>query len=80
MCVPIHHQHSVRNRVLLAIANLALAAGIALPYLVHVAGTSKADWLDASRGLLIGMSISMNFLLIRQMRSCRRIATDKSSS
>lgn len=79
MCIPIH-QRRLRERVLFAVANLALAAGIGLPYLIHAASTSKADWLDASRGLLIGLSISMNLLLVRQMRFRRKTAAGQSHS
>jgi hypothetical protein len=79
MCMPIH-QRDVRTRALFVLANLSLSAGIALPHLVHATTPSNLDWLDASRGLLIGISHGMNLLLFGRIRGRRKNATNTSNS
>jgi hypothetical protein len=69
MCIPVW-KRSLKDRTLMAVANLALCIGLVLPYVVHPAGQRSADWLDGIRGLLIGMSIGMNLLIIRLGKRC----------
>ncbi len=80
MCLQIH-QRDARTRALLVLANFTLGAGIALPYLIHATTMPNLDWLDASRGLLIGISLGMNLLLLGRIRRARRKnETDPSGS
>lgn len=69
MCMPILRR-SRRQRILMALANLALAVGIASPYLIHPARTMTRNWFDATRGLLLGFSIATNLYLVRFARRC----------
>ena len=62
MCIPIH-QRSRRERILFAIANLSLAAGIALPYVFHSANSLGENWLHAARGFLMGIAIGVHLFL-----------------
>ncbi len=71
MCIPIQRR-SRRDRVLVAVANFALFAGIALSYAVHSLGTIEKNWLEALRGFLIGLSVGINLLVIRFGRGCGR--------
>ena len=71
MCIPIH-QRSRRDRALRSFANFALFIGIALSYTVHSTGAIERNWIDAAHGFLIGLSIGINFLVIRFGRSCSR--------
>lgn len=71
MCFPIH-QRSRRDRGLLAVANISLFLGIALPYALHFNGAVERSWIEAVRGLLIGLSIGINLLVIRFGRRCSR--------
>jgi hypothetical protein len=64
MCVPFR-ERSRRQRVLMAIANIALLFGIALPGGMHSMARLHPDVLDAVRGLLLGLSIGMNLMILR---------------
>lgn len=76
MCISVG-KRSLKNRILMAVANLALSIGLVLPYFIHPAGQRGADWLHGIRGLLIGMSIGMNLSIIRSRRRCApRIAPE----
>ncbi len=67
MCIPLH-QGSKRDRILMALAGIALSAGIALPYLLHPSGAAGKNWFEAVRGLLMGISIGLNLFMIRFAR------------
>jgi hypothetical protein len=67
MCIPVH-QRSRKERLLMALANLVLCIGIALPYAVHTSSGFGKNCLDATRGMLIGVSIGVNLFLIRFAR------------
>ena len=64
MCIP-YHQRARRERILMAIASVALCAGIALPYAVHPASGLNQDWFNGVRGLLFGISIGVNLFVAR---------------
>jgi hypothetical protein len=70
MCIPIH-ERSRRDRILLSLAAFALAAGTGLPHLIHSSSALNEDWIDALRGLLMGVSIGMNLMLIAKKRRRR---------
>jgi hypothetical protein len=63
MCIPIR-ERSRKQRGLIAIANLALCLGVALPYGFRPTGLNP-HWLDAARGLLFGVSIGTNLMILR---------------
>ena len=69
MCIAIGKRRR-KERILLVIANLALCAGIAFQYRFHFAHAE--DWLDGVRGLLLGISIGINLMLLRRGRRCER--------
>ncbi|HEY6489110.1 MAG: hypothetical protein WCC26_19950 [Terracidiphilus sp.] len=52
----------------MVVANLSLVAGIVLPYAFHPASGLGKDWLEALRGLFIGVSIGVNLLVLRFAR------------
>jgi hypothetical protein len=60
-----------RHRVL---ANGALALGLLLWLLVHPAGQAARDGLDGVVGLLLGISIGANLMVVRKRRRCARLA------
>ena len=53
---------SKSHRSLVAIATLCLAVGLLLPEIVHPAKGLGLDMVDFVRGLLIGVSLSINLL------------------
>jgi hypothetical protein len=54
---------------LYCVANLALVAGLTLPYAFHPVGAPGKDWMEGVRGLLMGVSIGMNLMLVGSRRS-----------
>ena len=68
MCVELGADR--RGRWLRAGANMALVAGLLLWNFARQAGHPQ-PWLDASVGLLMGISIGINLLLARRLRRCR---------
>lgn len=70
MCVPVW-QRSRKKRLLLAVANVCLFSGIALGMVMHPASALGKNWLEGSRGLLMGLSIGMNLMVLRFGRNCR---------
>lgn len=67
MCIPIQ-ERSRKQRVWMAVANLALVAGIVSAYAFHPASALGKDWLDALRGLFFGVSIGINLWVLRFAR------------
>lgn len=63
-----------KGRWLRFVANLALAAGLLLWIFARQVGGHAHAWLDAVIGLLIGLSIGMNLMLVWKSRTCRRTA------
>ena len=60
-----------RNKWLRAVANSALAVGLVLwSFARHSVGSGRA-WFDALVGMLIGVSIGMNLMLVWKMRGRR---------
>lgn len=55
----------------MAAASLCLCAGIALGVFVHPAGQVAKDWTDGVRGLLMGLSIGMNLMVVWKARQGR---------
>jgi hypothetical protein len=76
MCIPLR-QRSRRDRILMGIANFALAFGAGLPHLIHRIPGIEMDVVDALCGFLLGFSICMNFSLNRQARRRDTVATSK---
>ncbi len=56
----------------MGIGNFALAAGLALPYVLHPASVTHKDWMDGVKGLLLGVSIGLNLMLLWSRRRCRK--------
>ena len=66
-------QTQVRGRrYLMAVAAFCLAAGLLLPEIVHPAKGPGLDMVDFLRGLLIGVSLSINLLLVWKKGRNRR--------
>jgi len=70
MCVALDR----KGRWLRAVANLALVAGLLLWTFVRQEVGHARAWMDAVIGLLMGLSIGMNLMLVWKARSCRRAA------
>ena len=64
MCIPTG-DGSLRTRSIVAIANIALFGSIVLPDAIHPTGNLSKDWLDALRGLLVGLWIGMNLFVLK---------------
>jgi len=60
-----------KSRWLFAIANLSLAVGLMLRVLVQPASGLARNWMDGLCGLLLGISIGMNVMLVIKARRCR---------
>ena len=58
----------VRRQV--ALGCLCLSMGLLLRLFVHPSGNVGRNWLDGVAGMLIGMSIAINFLAFRSTRRC----------
>lgn len=71
MCV--EQEQKARRRWQRAGANLALVAGLLLWTFARQAGHGR-PWLDAAIGLLMGVSIGMNLMLVVKARRCRTAA------
>jgi hypothetical protein len=67
MCV-VESRLSRRNGMWLVVANLCLCAGIALGVVMHPAGQAAKDWMDGVRGLLVGLSIGVNLMVVMRAR------------
>lgn len=67
MCVSAW-QLSRKNRLWVMVANLCLCAGIALGAVTHPAGQAARNWTDGVRGLLVGLSIGMNLMVVVRAR------------
>ena len=61
-------QLSRKNRLWLAVANLCLCAGIALGAVTHPAGQAAKNWTDGVQGLLMGLSIGVNLMVVMRAR------------
>ena len=59
---------SRRNRLWLVVANMCLCAGIALGAVTHPAGQAAKNWTDGARGLLMGLSIGINLMVMMRVR------------
>jgi hypothetical protein len=60
-----------RTRRLMAIANIALVIGLLLWLFVHPSSQVEKNWLHASSGFLLGLSITINLLALPFARRCR---------
>ncbi|MGA2988166.1 MAG: hypothetical protein ABSG32_30675 [Terriglobia bacterium] len=58
-----------KTRRLLAIANFSLVLGL-LPWIFREYIHVSHNWLDASRGFFIGLSITVNLWALRRARRC----------
>ena len=76
MCIPLL-QRSRRARILMGIANFALALGAGLPHFIHRIPTIEMDAVDAICGFLLGFSICVNFSLNRQARRRDTVAISR---
>jgi hypothetical protein len=68
MCV---QDSSPRRQKLAALANLCLAIGLLLPMIFHPAGQAALNVLHFVRGLLIGLSLSVNLGVLWKARRQR---------
>jgi len=69
MCRPINRRDP-RTRRHLAIANLSLAAALAVLNISRSAGPVARDWFDGIYGSLLGLFIAIQFLIARRVRQC----------
>jgi hypothetical protein len=60
-----------RSRWFRVVANLALVAGLLLWNFASKTSRASHIWIDAGTGLLMGLSIGMNLMLVLRMRRCR---------
>lgn len=67
MCVPVWRL-SRKNRLWMVVANLCLCCGIVLGAVMHPAGQAAKDWTDGVRGLLMGLSIGVNLMVVMKAR------------
>ena len=65
-----------KNRKLIALASTCLAVGLMLPMLFHPDAPSTRNLLDFVRGALIGVSGSVNLLLVWKNSRERRCLGD----
>jgi uncharacterized membrane protein YedE/YeeE len=72
MCV--EQEQKRRRRWQRVMANVALAAGLLLWTFARQAGHGR-PWLDAVIGLLMGVSIGANLMLVIKARRCRAAAS-----
>ena len=63
---------SPQHRRLLVLANLCLVIGLLLPMVFHLAGGTPVNVLHFVRGLLIGLSLSLNLGVLWKTRRRRR--------
>lgn len=71
MCIA-NDQLGRGGRGLRVAANLVLVAGLLLWNFVRPAGKPIGPWFDATVGLLMGVSIGMNLLLVARGRRGNR--------
>ena len=69
MCTEINS----KSRKLMALASGWLALGLVLPMLLHPSGQSSRNLLHFVCGLLIGMSLSINLVLVWKNSRRRRL-------
>jgi hypothetical protein len=69
MCV---RDNSPQRRKLVALASLCLAIGLLLPMMFHPSGQTELNALHFLRGLLIGMSLSVNLGVLWKNRRQQR--------
>ena len=62
-----------KNRKLIALASACLAVGLMLPMLFHPDAPAARNLLDFVRGLLIGVSGSVNLLVVWRKSRQRRL-------
>ncbi len=72
MCV--EQEQTSRRRWQRVMANVALAAGLLLWGFARRAG-HPLPWLDAGIGMLMGISIGANLMLVVKARRCRAAAS-----
>ena len=70
MCVPIR-QLDPKTRRLMAIANISLVIGLLLWLFVQPSGQIEKNWLHATSGFLLGLSITINLFGLSFGRRCR---------
>ncbi len=73
MCLA-DEQLKQRGRWLRVLAGVSLVAGLLLWNFARSAGKPSAPWIDATVGLLMGISLSMNLMLLVRARRCRQNA------
>ena len=66
-----------RTRRMVALANLGLALGLSLNLFVHPEGAMARDWVHGVSGMLMGISLGVNFFRLRRSQRCARVEADK---
>lgn len=64
-------QFDPKTRRQIALANACLAVALIMRYCVHPTGTIAMEVFDGVYGLMIGISIGVNFFVLRSGRGCR---------
>ena len=70
MCEPFY-QRDHKARRLMVIGNLSLVAAILCGHFIRPTGVTARDWSDCLSGLLFGISISINLMVLRRGRRRR---------
>jgi len=71
MCIA-NERPDRRSRWPRVLANLAMVAGLLLWNFGRSVAHATEPWFDATVGLLMGVSIGMNLLLVVRARRCNR--------
>ncbi|MEO8431130.1 MAG: hypothetical protein ABI592_06435 [Acidobacteriota bacterium] len=66
-------------RTWLCVGMVALLVSALIPRLVHPTTRLGEDWLDATRGLFIGLSIGCNLLWVRRCGSARGVEHNRNA-
>jgi hypothetical protein len=69
MCVP-YNQRDPKARRLIVIGNLSLMAALLFWQFARPSGATAREWSDGLCGLLFGISIGINLLVLRSGRRC----------
>jgi len=66
---PLYRSRDPKIRRMLAVANFSLVIGL-LPWIFRESIPFNHNWLDASCGFFIGISIAVNLYCLRAARRC----------